>query len=70
MASVDNGIIVRTEPPTWLIVKPRCPHCGYMEESSWNYEHVGIPRSQYHNQSNSHTCSKCRKGFRITAYYG
>lgn len=69
MASVDNGIIVRTQAP-WLTVKPRCPHCGYLEQSDWNLVSVGIPQNPYSTQSNSHTCSKCRKGFRITAYYG
>ena len=68
MATVDNGVIVRTEG-VWLRVKPRCPHCGHME-SDWNLESVGKPPNAYTTQYVSHVCSKCRKNYRITAYYG
>ena len=69
MATVDNGVIVRTES-NWLRVKPRCPYCGHMEQSGWNLVSIQPPSNPYDKHSNSHTCSKCRKGFRITAYYG
>ena len=69
MATVDNGIIVRTEAP-WLRVKPRCPHCGHIEQNDWNLVSVGIPENPFATHSNSWTCSKCYKSFRIKAYYG
>ena len=43
MAIVDYGIIVRTEQP-WIYVKPRCQHCGYLEQSDWNLAVMSPPR--------------------------
>ena len=68
MATVDNGIIVRTEHP-WIRVKPRCPHCGHVE-SDWSLVSMGIPQMAYSKTTHGHTCSKCRKSYVITAYPG
>lgn len=68
MSTVDNGVIVRAEG-VWLRVKPRCPHCGNAE-SDWNLVSIGKPQNPYANPYVSHTCSKCKKGYKITAYYG
>ena len=46
MATVDYGIIVRTEGD-WVYVKPRCPYCGHFEQSDWNVIPFGIPRLAY-----------------------
>lgn len=69
MATVDNGIIVRTEDP-WLVVKPRCPYCGHMEQNDWNLISVGKPQNPYGTHSVGVTCGKCYKIFRITSFYG
>lgn len=69
MASVDYGVIVRTEG-VWLRVKPRCPHCMHLEQSDWNLVSISIPKGQYETHSTSYTCKNCMKSFRITAYPG
>lgn len=69
MATVDNGVIVRTEG-VWLKVKPRCPHCYYLEQSDWNLVHVEAPKQQYETHTTSYTCKKCMKSFKITSYPG
>ena len=69
MASVDYGIIVRTEGDrAW--VKPRCPYCGHFEKSDWNNIWFYVPTMRYSKKTNGHTCSNCRKGFTITMYPG
>ena len=69
MASVDYGVIVRTEG-VWLRVKPRCPHCMHLEQSDWNLVSISIPKGQYETHSTSYTCKNCMKSFIITAYPG
>lgn len=68
MPSVDYGIIVANDG-TWLKVKPKCPYCGHVE-SDWSMEHIGVPKNQDETHSVGHTCSQCRKSYRITAYKG
>ena len=67
MASVDNGIIVRSDE-VWLTVRPRCPYCGHVE-GSWSEISLARP-SRNCEKYTSTTCSKCRKGYKITAYPG
>ena len=69
MATVDYGVIVRTDD-TWVHVRPRCPYCGYMEESDWNNVIMGIPRMMYSRTTHGYTCHKCRKSFTISVYPG
>ena len=69
MAMVDHGIIIRTQDP-WIYVKPRCPHCGYLEESDWNLVPMGIPKMQFSKTTSGYTCRKCWKSFTISAYPG
>jgi DNA-directed RNA polymerase subunit RPC12/RpoP len=69
MATVDYGIIVRTEDP-WIYVKPRCPHCGYLEQSDWNLVIMSPPRMKYAKSTHGYTCRKCWKSFTISAYDG
>ena len=74
MAFVDNGIIVRSDS-TWLYVKPRCPHCGYMRQTSGyvgpgEYEVVGKPASEFATHSIGTSCPKCGQRFRLTSFYG
>jgi DNA-directed RNA polymerase subunit RPC12/RpoP len=69
MATVDYGVIVRSDD-TWVYVKPRCPHCGYLEQSDWNVVSIGIPKIQYSKKTQGYTCHKCWKGFTISVYPG
>lgn len=69
MASVDYGIIVRSEGDrVW--VKPRCPHCNYLEQSDWNHIIFYVPTMQHSRKTNGYTCKKCRKSFTISVYPG
>lgn len=69
MATVDYGIIVRTEGD-WVFVKPRCPYCGHFEQSDWNLIPFGIPTIKYSKKTNGYTCKKCWKSFTISVYPG
>ena len=69
MATVDYGIIVRTEED-WVYVKPRCPYCGHFEQSDWNVIPFGIPRLAHSKKTNGYTCKNCRKSFTISVYPG
>ena len=56
MASVDYGIIVRSEGDrVW--VKPRCPHCNYLEQSDWNHIIFYVPTMQHSRKTNGYTCT-------------
>ena len=69
MATVDYGIIVRSDGErVWI--KPRCPHCGYLEQSDWNLQIFYVPTSPYSKKTGGYTCKNCRKGFTITVYPG
>ena len=69
MVTVDNGIITRGNE-NFVYVKPRCPHCGYLEQSSWNEIMIGVPRMMHSKSSNGFSCTKCYKTYRITVYPG
>lgn len=69
MATVDYGVIVQTEGD-WVRVKPRCPHCGHLEESDWNVKHIPIPKMMHSKSTVGCTCKKCWKSFTISVYPG
>ena len=48
---------------------PKCPYCGHIE-SDWSMEHIGVPKTQDEYHQVGHTCSQCRKSYKITAYKG
>ena len=69
MASVDHGIIVRSEGDR-VRVKPRCPYCNRFEQSDWNDITFFVPTLPHTKKTNGHTCSSCRKSFVISVYPG
>lgn len=69
MASVDYGIIVRSEGDrVW--VKPRCPYCNHFEQSDWNHVIFYVPTMPHSKKTNGYTCKNCQKSFTISVYPG